>query len=113
MKSTQAMRDRIRELMTDPQDDYDRAIECVLDDLELLIRRSSIDPFARDNRSYEPVEKRAKEIYDALPFDSRGPYDVKPPWQTGGNSIKQDQARESARNELRASADSSPVGNSK
>jgi hypothetical protein len=34
MKSTQAMRDRIRELMNREQDDYDRAVECVLDDLE-------------------------------------------------------------------------------
>lgn len=42
MKSTQAMRDRIRELMTDPQDDYDRAVECVLDDLEsFLVERPS------------------------------------------------------------------------
>jgi hypothetical protein len=37
MKSTQAMRNRIRELMTNPQDDYDRAIECVLDDLEAVL----------------------------------------------------------------------------
>ncbi len=42
MKSTQAMRDRIRELMTEPQDDYDRAVECVLDDLEsFLVERPS------------------------------------------------------------------------
>lgn len=38
MKSTQAMRDRIRELMSREQDDYDRAVECVLDDLEALLR---------------------------------------------------------------------------
>lgn len=37
MKSTQAMRDRIRELMSREQDDYDRAVECVLDDLEGLL----------------------------------------------------------------------------
>ena len=37
MKSTQAMRDRIRELMGREQDDYDRAVECVLDDLERLL----------------------------------------------------------------------------
>lgn len=35
MKSTQAMRDRIRELST-ISDDYDRAVLCVLDDLEAL-----------------------------------------------------------------------------
>jgi len=37
MKSTQAMRDRIRELMSREQDDYDRAVECVVDDLEALM----------------------------------------------------------------------------
>jgi hypothetical protein len=38
MKSTQAMRDRARELMSKERDDYDRAFECVLDDLEGLLR---------------------------------------------------------------------------
>lgn len=38
MKSTPAMRDRIRELMHSEQDDYDRAVECVLDDLEAMLR---------------------------------------------------------------------------
>ncbi|WP_375048928.1 hypothetical protein [Bradyrhizobium sp. 8-10B] len=37
MKSTPEMRARIRELMTNPQDDYDRAVECVLDDLDVMI----------------------------------------------------------------------------
>ncbi|MEY9506939.1 hypothetical protein ABIE87_006497 [Bradyrhizobium diazoefficiens] len=37
MKSTQAMRDRIRELMTDPIDDYDRAVLCVLNELEHML----------------------------------------------------------------------------
>ncbi len=37
LKSTQAMRDRIRELMTDPLDDYDRAVEYVLSDLEGML----------------------------------------------------------------------------
>ena len=36
MKSTPAMRARIRELMNNEQDDYDRAVECVLDDFEAL-----------------------------------------------------------------------------
>jgi len=36
MRSTPEMRARIRELMTDPQDDYDRAVECVLNDFEAL-----------------------------------------------------------------------------
>ncbi len=38
MKSTQAMRDSVRELMSREQDDYDRAVECVLDDLEGMLR---------------------------------------------------------------------------
>ena len=39
MKSTQAMRDRIRELMPKAWDDYDRAVGCVLDDLEQTLAR--------------------------------------------------------------------------
>lgn len=38
MKSTQAMRDRCRELSNSERDDYDRAVICVLDDLEALLR---------------------------------------------------------------------------
>jgi len=41
LKSTQAMRDRIRELMTDPIDDYDRAVAIVLDDLESIVCTAS------------------------------------------------------------------------
>jgi len=37
MKSTPEMRARILELMTDPIDDYDRAVECVLRDLESFL----------------------------------------------------------------------------
>lgn len=51
------------------------------------------------NRSYEPVEKRAAEIYDALEYDGRG---TKPAWTPGGNGLKQDEARGQARAELRA-----------
>jgi len=41
MKSTQAMRDRIRELASnDGGDDYDRAVLCALDDLDGLLRDS-------------------------------------------------------------------------
>jgi hypothetical protein len=36
MKSTQAMRDRCRELSKPDRDDYDRAVICILDDLEAL-----------------------------------------------------------------------------
>ena len=39
MKSTQAMRDRIRELMPKAWDDYDRAVGCVLDDFVTMEAR--------------------------------------------------------------------------
>jgi hypothetical protein len=51
-----------------------------------------------NNRSYEPVETRAKEIYDAWPYNGAG---GKPGWVPRGNSVKQDEARELARRELR------------
>ncbi len=38
MKSTQAMRDRCRELSNTERDDYDRAVIYILDDLEGLLR---------------------------------------------------------------------------
>lgn len=38
MKSTKAMRNRIRELSNTIRDDYDRAVLCVVDDLETLLR---------------------------------------------------------------------------
>lgn len=61
-------------------------------------------PLAWDNlsnRSYEPVEIRAKEIYEAFVYD--GPSGtIKPKWTPGGNGMKQDQARDLARRELRA-----------
>lgn len=41
MKSTQAMRDRIRELCCAEPDDYERAVECVIDDLEALLAEIS------------------------------------------------------------------------
>lgn len=38
MKSTKPMRDRLRELSrTDGHDDYDRAVLCVVDDLEAIL----------------------------------------------------------------------------
>jgi len=39
MKSTKAMRDRIRELMPKAWDDYDHAVDCVLEDLETSLVR--------------------------------------------------------------------------
>ncbi len=58
IKSTQAMRDRIRELMNREQDDYDRAVECVVDDLEaLMIALRRIRSLHEKN-----VSKYAKQI---------------------------------------------------
>lgn len=50
------------------------------------------------NRSYEPVERRAAEIYATYEFE---PPHLKPAWHTGGNSLRQDMARSRAREELR------------
>lgn len=51
------------------------------------------------NRGYEPVETRAKEIYDAFEYD--GPSGMtKPAWTPGGNGTKQDEARQIARSEF-------------
>lgn len=41
MKSTQAMRDRCRELSKPHADDYDRAVICVIDDLEAILKTGS------------------------------------------------------------------------
>jgi hypothetical protein len=57
------------------------------------------------NRSYEPVEKRAKEIYDAFEYDGP-PGTKKPAWTEGGNGTKQDEARAIARRELEAAGHS-------
>lgn len=51
------------------------------------------------NRTYEPVERRAAEIYAGFEYDEPG---EKPAWLDGGNSLKQDAARQQARAELRA-----------
>lgn len=53
---------------------------------------------AHYNRSYEPVETRAKEIYDFFEYRDVG---TKPAWVTGGNSLMQDEARICARKQLR------------
>ncbi len=50
------------------------------------------------NRSYEPVETLAAEIYSTFQYLDPG---RKPPWMTGGNSQKQDEARYLARERLR------------
>jgi hypothetical protein len=51
------------------------------------------------NRHYEPVERRAAEIYDAYRYVGSG---EKPAWAPHGNSLMQDKARREARQELRA-----------
>lgn len=51
------------------------------------------------NRSYEPVERRAKEIYDE--HFSRDHNGKVHPWTPHGNSTAQDNARRLARDELR------------
>jgi hypothetical protein len=51
------------------------------------------------NRHYEPVEKRAAEIYATFEYNGPG---TKPDWLPHGNSTMQDKARELARDELQA-----------
>jgi hypothetical protein len=58
------------------------------------------------NRNYEPIERRAEEIYNEFVYD--GP-DEKPKWQAGGNGTKQDEARTIARRELAAAIRSGDV----
>lgn len=52
------------------------------------------------NRYYEPVERRAADIYATFVYDGPG---TKPDWTRHGNSTKQDDARSLARDELRKS----------
>jgi hypothetical protein len=61
MKSTQAMRDRIRELMTDPIDDYDRAVLCVLNELEHMLNEPQT---VREPGDEHPVLKHCDELHD-------------------------------------------------
>lgn len=60
MKSTPEMRARIRELMTNPQDDYDRAVECVLDDLDVMIA-SHAHISERAAHGWQPIETATKD----------------------------------------------------
>lgn len=68
----------------------------------ILALREPVSPAiewdANHNRSYEPVETRAKEIFDGFQYHGPG---TKPAWVTGGNSTKQDAARHEARRQLR------------
>jgi hypothetical protein len=86
-------------------DGYNNAAEFLRDcQFEEVDRRPAWD--ANWNRSYEPVETRAKEIYDTFVYDGPG---NKPAWTPGGNGIKQDEARHLAREELRAAGHNQPV----
>lgn len=71
------------------------------------IWKPAADPWdAYHNRSYAPVEERAEQIYDAFVAP---PHIRKPPWEAGGNSTKQDEARQLARKELRAAGHDSAL----
>lgn len=75
-----------------------------------------VPPFAHAwdapyNYSYEPVESRAREIFDAsLSVDRAG---KRWTWVEGGNSLKQDEARQLAREELRSKGHTPVVSDSK
>jgi hypothetical protein len=67
----------------------------------LAVKSAPLAWDAHSNRSYEPVETRAKEIYDFFEFRESG---TKPAWVPGGNSLMQDEARICARRQLRENA---------
>lgn len=76
-----------------------------VDILQRTVIREPLAWDANENRRYEPVETRAKEIYDGFVYD--GPEGTtKPAWTPGGNGLKQDEARFAARRELRAAGHS-------
>ena len=73
MKSTKAMRDRIRELMPKAWDDYDRAVDCVLEDLETsLVRIEALEAALREiargegRFSRDPYEHACNTIEDLI-----------------------------------------------
>lgn len=68
------------------------------------------DAWAEANQRYvdwiveeERIEQRAQAIYDAMAFDGVGASE-KPAWVPHGNSLKQDEARQLARDERKAAA---------
>jgi hypothetical protein len=81
------------ELATNPRFVYDT-------EKRTLVPVSPSSPLpwdSRANRHYEPVERRAEQIYAGLAYDGPG---EKPAWVPHGNSTKQDEARQAARSEL-------------
>lgn len=61
----------------------------------LALAEASVLPWNHPaRRDFEPVEEKAKEIYEGFAFDGPG---EKPAWVKGGNSDKQDEARYIAR----------------
>lgn len=97
-------------ICTIPEDDNPgakAAAELIVRDHNAALARNAPLPWdAHANRRYEPVETRAKKIYEGFIYD--GPGAFKPPWVEHGNGTKQDEARELAREELRA-ASHSPI----
>ena len=74
MRSTPEMRARIRELMTGPQDDYDRAVECVLNDFEALEAARAVDlqtcadQLEQNTATMNTAAKRIEALEAALRF---------------------------------------------
>lgn len=80
-------------------DTDDEVCRCLYNGIEAyLTRRQRLDWDAPHNRSYDPVEERAAEIYGLYRYDGPG---EKPRWVPHGNSNMQDRARGEARLELR------------
>lgn len=92
-------------ICTIPEDDNPgakAAAELIVRDHNDAVARNAPLPWdAFANRSYEPVETRAKAIYAGFVYDGP-PGTSKPAWVERGNGTKQDQARMQARAELRA-----------
>ena len=62
---------------------------------------------AQSESEPDKLEKAARAIYDIMPFDGVGS-EKKPAWQEGGNSLKQDEARQYARVALKAQEKNGP-----
>jgi hypothetical protein len=76
-------------------------VSAVLSTNESPAPQARVREFAWDdnrNRNFEPVETLAQKFYAKFPYDGAG---GKPTWVKYGNSLKQDEARSAAREELR------------
>lgn len=92
---------RLRELFQDHYwDTFEADKDLIMKHIDAVLTLSAAIAWDNQyNRSYSPVERRAAEIYHGFEYDEPG---VKPSWFDGGNSLKQDAARQQARAELRA-----------